>query len=197
MNRLRFFIMSLFVVFAFDMTGQTRDKLLTIQVVSIEGDDLTDQPVTLVQTDYQADYGSLKLDAQGICKVKVFAGNHQVSVSRDGFEKATKDFLVADDVAEAEVTLTLTEKTRTPFALRATSSHDAMTGKNSISLSWNTEAPAFFDDFESYDPFAIQFGEWTGIDADNEAAAPLLGLYPNRNVMQYAQIINPLTVEPT
>ena len=38
---------------------------------------------------------------------------------------------------------------------------------------------------------------WTGIDADLEAAAPLVGSYPNRGVMQYAQIINPLTVTPT
>ena len=178
-------------------TAQTRNTMLTIQVTSVEGDDLTNQPVTLIQTDYQTDYGSLKLDAQGICKVKVFAGNHQIIVSRDGFETASKDFLVADGVTEAEVTLTLTEKTRTPYALQASVSHDALTGTNSISLSWNTEAPAFFDDFESYDPFAIQFGEWTGIDGDQAAAAALLGSYPNRNVMQYAQIINPLTVEPT
>ncbi len=64
-------------------------------------------------------------------------------------------------------------------------------------LTWNTEEPAFYDDFETYTPFAISFGDWTGIDADLEAAAPLVGAYPNRGVMQYAQIINPLTVNPT
>ena len=178
-------------------TAQSRDKMLTIRVTSVAGDDLTGQPVTLVQTDYQSDYGALTLGADGTCQLKVFGGNHRVTVERDGFVTAAKDFTVADDATEASVELTLEEKTRAPYALSAYSEHDAITGKNRICLSWNVEAPAFFDDFESYTPFAVQFGEWTGIDGDVEAAAPLIGLYPNRGVMQYAQIINPLTVEPT
>ena len=97
----------------------------------------------------------------------------------------------------AEVSVTLVEKTRNPFALNTSLVHDAYSGKNSIEMSWNVEPPVFFDDFESYEPFAIQFGEWTGIDGDDEFTAPLLGSYPNRGVKQYAQIINPLTVIPT
>lgn len=54
-----------------------------------------------------------------------------------------------------------------------------------------------FDDFESYTPFATQFGDWSGIDGDELAAAPLTGDYANRGVKQYAQIINPLEVTPT
>ena len=197
MNRLRIVLTYLCAVFALVATAQSRDKTLTIRVTSVEGDNLTGQSVTLVQTDYQADYGSLVLNAEGVCQVKVFGGNHQVTVERDGFETATKDFVVAEDATAASVELTLVEKTRAPYALKAVPEHDAVTGKNRINVSWNVEAPAFFDDFESYTPFAIQFGDWTGIDGDLEAAAPLIGIYPNRAVMQYAQIINPLTVEPT
>ena len=179
------------------ISAQSRNKQLTIQVTSVEGDDLTGQPITLIQTDYEVSYGQLKLDAEGQCLVKVYAGNHHLTIDREGFTTLEQDFTVGEDATEHTVSVTLTEKTRQPYALTATILHDAYTGRDDISLTWNTEAPAFFDDFESYDPFAIEFGEWTGIDTDMEAAAPLLGSYPNRGVMQYAQIINPLTVEPT
>ncbi|MCR5269888.1 MAG: choice-of-anchor J domain-containing protein [Prevotella sp.] len=175
--------------------AQNRDKTLTIQVSSVKGDVLNGQVVKLEQTEYQADYGTLKLNAEGSCTLKVFAGQHRVTIERAGFEKAVKEFQV--EAAETTISVQLVEKTRTPFSLQTVTHHDAFTGNNSVTLSWNKETPAFFDDFESYDGWATQFGQWTGIDGDQEAAAALLGMYPNRNVMQYAQIINPLTVEPT
>lgn len=176
--------------------AQSRNTPLTITVSGVAGDNLEGQEIELMQTDYQATYGNLKLNAEGRCTLNVYAGNHRLTVNRSGFETATKDFVVTENVA-AEVSITLVEKTRTPFALNTSLVHDAYSGKNNIELSWNVEPPVFFDDFESYEPFAIEFGEWTGIDADDEFAAPLLGTYPNRGVKQYAQIINPLTVNPT
>ena len=178
-------------------TAQNRNIQLTIEVTSVEGDNLEGQPLTLRHTGYQVSYGSLKLNAEGVCKLKIYAGDHNLSVVRDGFETVSYDFTVADTETEKTVSVVLSEKTRTPFALTAKTSHDVFTGKNNVSVTWNREAPAFFDDFESYSPFAVSFGEWTGIDADLEVAAPLVGTYPNRGVMQYAQIINPLTVTPT
>ena len=191
----------LLLVFALLATAaanaQKRDKQLTIEVQSVEGDQLEGQPLTLIQTDFEVSYGQLKLDADGRCVLKVYGGNHQLTIDREGFNLFSYEFTIDEAATEFTVNVTLTEKTRQPYALNATAYHDAYTGRNDINLTWNTEAPAFFDDFESYEPFAIEFGEWTGIDADLEAAAPLLGNYPNRGVMQYAQIINPLTVEPT
>ncbi|MBR6180360.1 MAG: choice-of-anchor J domain-containing protein [Prevotella sp.] len=177
--------------------AQSRDKVLTITVTTDTGDDLSGQVVTLVQTDYTLSYGTLKLDAEGTCTVKVYGGNHELSVDRPGYEPASTTFTIAADATTATASLHLTEKVRTPFALIAQARHDAYTGDNSVEMAWNTEAPAFFDDFESYPAFAVQFGDWTGIDADLEAAAPIIGDYPNRGVMQYAQIINPLEVTPT
>ncbi len=177
--------------------AQKRDKTLTIQVSSVEGDDLNGQVISLTQSDYQVGYGTLKLNEEGLCTVKVYAGNHNLTIDRDGFEMLSYDFVVNTEEAEQSISVTLSEKTRTPYALTATVVHDAVTGKDNINMTWNQEAPAFFDDFESYEGWSINFGEWTGIDADLEAAAPLVGVYPNRGVMQYAQIINPLTVQPT
>lgn len=198
MNRLKkHIILLLLAMTALPVIAQTRDTRLTIQVTSVEGDNLEGQQVTLMQTDYQVSYGTLKLAANGSCTLKVYAGNHELLVSRDGFHPVAYSFVVAEGTAEQTVSVELKELTRTPYALKASVSHDVFSGANSIALSWNTEEPAFSDDFESYTPFAVSFGQWTGIDGDQEVAAPLVGSYPNRGVMQYAQIINPLTVEPT
>ena len=177
--------------------AQSRDITLTINVTTDTGDKLTGQAVTLVQTDYSLSYGNLTLNEEGKCFVKVYAGNHQLTVERQGYATATKSFYLDGSTTDALVSLHLTENVRQPFALNAQNIHDAYTGNNSIALQWNTEPPAFFDDFESYEPFVVEFGQWTGIDADLEAAAPIVGDYPNRCVMQYAQIINPLAVTPS
>ncbi len=182
---------------AISVSAQNRDTKLTIQVTSVKGDNLSGQSVVLKQTDYQVSYGMLKLNEEGTCELKVYAGNHLLEISRDGFNSVSYHFVVEETESEKTVEILLTEKTRTPFALKADVAHNVFDGSNTVMLNWNIEAPAFFDDFESYDPFSIRFGEWTGIDADNEVAAALIGSYPNRGVMQYAQIINPLAVEPT
>ena len=190
-------LFALLIFSAVTALAQSRDKTLSIQVNLNTNESLKDQAVDLTQVDYSLSYGSLTLSASGFCTVKVYAGNHHIEVARPGYETATKDFFVPEDATDYAVTLTLEEKVRTPFALTAQLSHDAYTGDNHVLLSWNTEQPAFYDDFESYEPFATQFGDWTGIDADHEAAAALVGSYPNRGVLQYAQVINPLAVDPT
>ena len=187
----------LFLLLGLTASAQSLDKQLTIEVTSVEGDNLKGQSLTLTQTDYEVSYGSLKLDANGKCSLKVYAGNHLLELKRDGFNAVSYRFTINADESGKDIKIELTEKTRQPFALKAQTEHDIFSGKNAISLSWNTEEAAFFDDFESYEGFSVNFGQWTGIDADLEAAAPLVGTYPNRGVMQYAQIINPLTVDPT
>lgn len=186
---------ALLTVFA--AVAQKRSCTLTVNVTSVPGDNLLGQSVSVMQTDYQIGYGSLSLDANGSVSLKVYPGNHTATVVRDGFEPVTKAFNVAADATTATVDIALTEATRKPFALKAVPRHDAYTGTNSLDVSWNVEAPAFFDDFEGYPAFATGFGGWTGIDGDSEAAAALMGSYPNRGGMQYAQIINPLAVTPT
>ena len=130
--------------------AQKRDKTLTISVTTATGESLTDQPVSLTQTDYDLNYGTLKLNADGICTVKVYAGNHSVSVERTGYETATETFTVAEEATEASVELVLVEKVKTPYSLKADAVHNAYTGTDDITMTWNTEEPAFFDDFELY-----------------------------------------------
>ena len=191
------FSLLLLLTLSLTAAGQQRDKQLTVRVTSVEGDCLEGQLLTLMQTDYEVSYGTLRLNADGICSVRVYGGNHRLIIDRSGFNTLQHDFVVADDATEATVQVTLTEQTRQPYALTVQVDHSVYNGQNDLRLTWNTEQPVFFDDFENYEPWAVAFGEWTGIDGDESAAAPLLGSYPNRGVLQYAQIINPLTVEPT
>lgn len=186
----------LFLLLTLTAHAQERNTQLTIHVTSVDGDKLKGQSLKVIQTDYEVGYGALALDANGSCSLMVYAGNHHISLNRAGFIPVEQDFVVTEGETAKQIDIQLAERTRQPFALQAKTEHDIFTGKNTISLSWNTEAPAFFDDFESYEPFAINFGNWTGIDADLEAAAPLVGTYPNRGKMQYAQVINPLAVDP-
>lgn len=176
--------------------AQQRDKQLHIVVTTEVGENLEGVSVNLTQTDFSLDYGTLRLDANGTCDVKVYAGNHNLTVAHAGFNTVSKDFNVPEDGTGTTVSVNLTEETHDPYALTATLVHNAYTGENNVVLGWNQEAPVFFDDFESYNPFAIEFGNWTGIDGDEIAAAALQGDYSNRGVKQYAQIINPLVVEP-
>lgn len=197
MKTTRILLTLLAALFFAGAAAQQRDTRLTVKVNTVEGDILTGQPVELTQTDYSVGYGTLKLNADGECSLNVYAGNHLLRIERNGFNTVEETFTIAEGETEKTVNVSLTEKTRDPFALTAEATRDPFTGRRDIALSWNREKPAFFDDFESYEPFAVNFGEWTGIDADGEATAPLAGTYPNRGIMQYAQVINPLTVTPT
>lgn len=188
--------MAVLMFLALPMAAQERDKTLNIAVTADTGESLLGQTVNVKQTDYGLNYSSVVLDANGRATLKAYAGNHTVTVERSGYNTATTTFNIAETETEKNITLKLTEKTRTPFSLSTKLVVDPYTAAKTLTLTWNTEKPAFYDDFESYDAFAINFGEWTGIDGDKLNAAPLVGDYPNRGQRQYAQIMNPLAVDP-
>ena len=173
--------------------AQSRNINLTIAVTGPGNEPLPQATVILMQTDYSLSYGSLRLNTTGQLKIKVYPGNHRLSASLAGYDDASVDFMVT---ADTTVTLQLAEENTLPFSLQTSVVHNSVTGLNDVTLTWNKEAPVFYDSFEDYQPFAIQFSPWTGIDADGLMTAPLVGDYVNRGVMQYAQIINPLVVQP-
>lgn len=124
----------------------SRDCNLTVKVVAATGESLEGQRVMLVQTDYSMTYGASEttLDAAGECRLKVYSGNHRLTVERAGYAAYAKDFPVTGDMT---LNVTLTEDVRNPFALKLAERHDPMTGKNDVTLQWNREDPVFFDDF--------------------------------------------------
>lgn len=194
MNRLKFLLFSLIMLLPCTVFAQNMSCQLDITVKSVTGESVTGIAFELSHTDYSIFYQNTVLDSQGKYSAKVYAGNHHISIKVPGLKTYENDFMVTE--AGYSLNVVMEEAVRLPFALKAEVNHDIFSGNNDVMLSWNKEEPVFFDDFESHEDWSLTFGQWTGIDGDKLATAALVGSYPNRAVMQYAQIINPLTVEP-
>lgn len=194
MKNIRYLLLILLTATSVCSLAQKRDINLTINVKCVTGESLYGQEINVMNTDYSVNYEKIYLDNEGHASIKIFSGNSRVVIQRSGYKIFTEDFnATADIVLNAE----LEEDVQTPFSLATDIRHDVFTGNNDVIFSWNKEAPVFFDNFEEYDPFSVKFGEWTGIDGDCVAAAPLTGDYPNRSALMYAQIINPMEVVPS
>ncbi len=191
----RFFTLTLAALLAMMVTvqAQKRNINLTLQVVGPSNEAITDANIALQQTDYSLSYGTLHLNSEGQLTVKIYPGNHSLEVSKLGY---VTNYSTFNAVADTSITVQLAEENQLPYALTTSVTHDAVTGLDDVLLTWNQEPPVFFDSFEDYEAFSINFGQWTGIDGDGLVTAPLVGEYINRGVMQYAQIINPMTVIP-
>ena len=133
-------------------------------------------------------------EADGQCTLNVYSATHRIVVEKEGYAVYDETVEVTGDIT---LDIELQEAVRQPFSLTGSIEHDVFTGKNDVTLTWNKEKPAFFDDFEGHPDWSISFGDWTGIDNDKQAAAILAGSYNNRGALQYATIVNPLTVVPT
>lgn len=134
------------------------------------------------------------LSADGQCTLNVYSATHRIVVEKEGYAVYDETVEITGDIT---LDIELQEAVRQPFSLTGSIEHDVFTGKNDVTLTWNKEKPAFFDDFEGHPDWSISFGDWTGIDNDKQAAAILAGSYNNRGALQYATIVNPLTVVPT
>lgn len=193
MKKYRHFILVVvLMLMALPVWSQSRDINLTISITAPDGSAVSDASATLKQVEYQLTYGNIVF-SDGKATVKVYPGDHELTVAKPGYEMVTSTFLV---MADTTVNVHLKEWTQRPFSLTTQVLHNAVTGLNDVVFTWNKETPVFFDDFESYDAFSIQFGEWTGIDGDQLATATLQGSYLNCGVLQYAQVINPMKVVP-
>lgn len=194
MKTLRYIAFALMIVASIMPTAaQKRNINLTIAVKGPNGSVVNGAAVVLKQTDYSLSYGSISLNEQGTASLKVYAGNHSLEASARGYDTVRETFNIT---ADTTVEVTLAEQTLTPYSLTTSIVHNPINGLNDLSFTWNQEPPVFWDDFESYQPFAVKWENWTGIDGDGLTAAALVGTYLNRGVMQYAQIINPLVVQP-
>lgn len=170
---------------------------LTVEVTAITGVSTQGLTVELFGEDSGWVFDPVKVKADGTCKFQYVPDGVFTLVidgSPLGLETYTDTNLVHS--GEQTVSVLLNEAVRTPYALQVALSHDEFAGTNYATVSWNQETDYFFDDFESYEPFAVQFEPWTGHDLDKEPAAEIQGGYPNRGTQQYATIFNALTIDP-
>ena len=178
------------------MSAQTRDNRMTINVKTVTGESVDGLVVDLKIPDWGFTYNATEttLSADGQCTLNVYSATHRIVVEKEGYAVYDETVEVTGDIT---LDIELQEAVRQPFSLTGSIEHDVFTGKNDVTLTWNKEKPAFFDDFEGHPDWSISFGDWTGIDNDKQAAAILAGSYNNRGALQYATIVNPLTVVPT
>ena len=172
-----------------------REYALTINVDNEAGVSLDGTVFTLVSGRFSVNYPSSEtiLDGNGSATVDVYGGSHTLSVAVPGMKPCVMEFNVNKPMS---VHATLVEDVRQPYGTSYDLDHDIFTGENTVTLSWNGDEAVFEDDFESHEAFAVNFAPWTGIDVDNVPAAAMSGVYPNRGVVNYGQIINPMKVEP-
>ena len=167
---------------------------LSLKVSAVTGENLTGTPVSLEHVDYGLQYPEGYLSSTGEVRFdQVFEGANLLKIEKDGLAIYEK---VLDITKDTQLEVILQEDVRNPYALKSSVLHNPKTGDTQILLNWNEETDYFFDDFESYEPFAIEFSPWTGIDVDQFPAANLTGNYPNRGLNQYATIFNPLEIDP-
>lgn len=178
------------------LSAQTRDNKMTINVKTVTGESVEGLVVGLEIPDWGFTYSTSEttLSADGQCTLNVYSATHRIVVEKEGYAVYDETVEVTGDIT---LDIELQEAVRQPFSLTGSIEHDVFTGKNDVTLTWNKEKPAFFDDFEGHPDWSILFGDWTGIDNDKQAAAILAGSYNNRGALQYATIVNPLTVVPT
>lgn len=172
-------------------------SVLSLNVTSVTGDNLKGIAVDLSNPEYGLIYPTVYLSEQGKCTIHGVKGGTTI-LSIDATKLSLAKYIDNNLIITKDRTLdiVLQEAVRTPYALKAEKIHDAHTGQTAVVLNWNNETDYFFDDFESYDAFSINFHPWTGIDGDKEAAAQIQGTYPNSGLPQYATIFNPLTINP-
>lgn len=178
------------------LSAQTRDNKMTVNVKTVTGESVEGLVVGLKIPDWGFTYSTSEttLSADGQCTLNVYSATHRIVVEKEGYAVYDETVEVTGDIT---LDIELQEAVRQPFSLTGSIEHDVFTGKNDVTLTWNKEKPAFFDDFEGHPDWSISFGDWTGIDNDKQAAAILAGSYNNRGALQYATIVNPLTVVPT
>ncbi len=178
------------------LSAQTRDNKMTINVKTVTGESVEGLVVGLEIPDWGFTYSTSEttLSADGQCTLNVYSATHRIVVEKEGYAVYDETVEITGDIT---LDIELQEAVRQPFSLTGSIEHDVFTGKNDVTLTWNKEKPAFFDDFEGHPDWSISFGDWTGIDNDKQAAAILAGSYNNRGALQYATIVNPLTVVPT
>lgn len=171
---------------------------LTLNVSSATGISVAGLKAQLTNELYGIEYPEATVSSDGTAKFSgVVEGTNTLTIDATslGLEKYVDENLQVS--SDTTIAIVLKENTRTPYNLQATLQHNAADGTNNVALNWNQETDYFFDDFEDYEAFSIDFAPWTGYDGDKEATAVLAGTYMNAGLPQYATIFNLMTLGDT
>jgi len=84
-------------IFVLPICAQKRNINLTIHVNTNTGEGLNKQPVSLMQSDFSLSYGNIQLNTSGTASVKVYPGNHHLSIIRKGFDEFETETIYSDE----------------------------------------------------------------------------------------------------
>jgi len=137
-------------------------------------------------------------DVDGVFTIEnVYEGTYELAIALQGYEGYSDATLeVNSTTAPSGVLdlgiLTLAEIIVEPFGLMV----DVNNVEQSAEFTWNN-AFEFFDDFESYDDFAMEFSPWTLVDVDGLATYGFSGItFPNSGSAMAGIIFNPTATNP-
>ncbi len=119
----------------------------------------------------------------------ILEGEYTCNIQKADF--VAQDSLVAL-TADATITVMLDEAIADPYALKV----EVPENENKADFTWNNPT-GFYDDFESYDNFVLEFGDWTLIDGDGIKTFGFTGIvFENAEEPMAAIIFNPGAANP-
>lgn len=177
------------------MVKPSENTEFTLQVTSAMGISLEGTPVALendetgmvyrrnIPADGKIEYGAIK------------KGRYLLSIHKENHMPYVNNNLILDK-NKFTLQVELQENVVTPYGLLTDVAYSEQTGKGIVSLSWNNDVDAFYDDFENHNDFDISFVPWTGLDLDNDMPVRMDINFRNATERQYAIIFNPLNTQP-
>lgn len=177
------------------LDAQNNRYTLKITVTTATGASVSGTPVVL-ENGYTGVTYNKTLPENGYLEFSsILGGTYKLTIKKEGLAPYINNNLVLS--ADTDLPIVLQENVVTPYGLKSELSYDPQTGKGIADFTWNNDVDAFFDDFESYDDFAISFAPWTGLDLDKASPIPLDITYPHYTDPQYATIFNPAATTPS
>ena len=167
---------------------------LTVKVTTDNGDSPAGAEIYLMN-DYSGVTYDEWVNATG---ERVFTGlsfgTYRFGVYKDGFLPYEE---MLEFTADRVVSVELKEHRIAPYALNAEVVYNADNAQADIEMEWNNIGDYYYDSFEDYEDFSIDFKPWTLIDGDGKGTASIRNTrYPHLGEPVAAMVFNPYTTTP-
>ena len=173
-----------------NVLAKAMETAYTVNITTNSSDPATGAVVTLTNQDGNADHAyTMTAGATGATFPTVWKGTYDLTITKTGFTAyATNDLVIDNDGLSH--TAQLIEIITAPYALEA-----IQDGANA-NFSWNN-ATGFSDDFESYEDFALDFGDYTQVDVDGSGTYSITNTtFPNQEYVGSFILFNPSMATP-